>query len=248
MTQFVASASYDKYQIHLRDRILVAHANTYDGIMQDWLLIQQKINHQEIIQSNIQNKVQAILDQIEQVRKEQKQLKREILKTQNQTIEDDRKSSFTIESKNEMVISKASNQRVESDDDYQGDTETNKKPQRPHWRNKGQHVMQDPIHVIEEIFENQRKGVFGSFSENLLYTDKCGPWSTRDLAPISKEQFALPENWKWTTDWIIDTDPSIIGDTGWRYAMDWNTSWSVKPSKTTFVRRRRWVRERVYEG
>jgi len=44
----------------------------------------------------------------------------------------------------------------------------------------------------------------------------CGSWSTRDLNPITKESFVLPQDWKWTTEWVVATDPSIESDTGWR--------------------------------
>ena len=72
MTQFVTSANYDKYQIHLRDRILVAHAVSYEGLLQDWQTLQDKVNYLEIVNSNHPNKVQAILDILGVIRKEQK--------------------------------------------------------------------------------------------------------------------------------------------------------------------------------
>ena len=72
VTQFVTSANYDKYQIHLRDRILVAHAVSYEGLLQDWQTLQDKVNYLEIVNSNHPNKVQAILDILGVIRKEQK--------------------------------------------------------------------------------------------------------------------------------------------------------------------------------
>lgn len=58
MAQFVSSASYDRYQIILKNsRILLAHANSYDTIYQDWILLEQKVNCEEIVKSNIPNKV-----------------------------------------------------------------------------------------------------------------------------------------------------------------------------------------------
>jgi len=70
---------------------------------------------------------------------------------------------------------------------------------------------------LGEIFENERKVLFGEFSKRqLLYTDKGGAWSTRDLDPILKEQIVPSSNWKWAGEWRVETDPNIDDDDGWR--------------------------------
>ena len=68
-----------------------------------------------------------------------------------------------------------------------------------------------------EIFENERKGLLGAFAKrHMIYTDKAGPWSTRDLEAITKEQIIPPQDWSWDGEWTIETDDSIEDDDGWR--------------------------------
>lgn len=232
VSQFLTSASVDKYLIMLRDRIIVAHANTYDGIMEDWHLIESKVNYKEIIQSSNPNKVQAIIDAIENLVKEQKKFKKEV------------KSVAKPSEINDELTVVGSGTKSDDEKAYQGDTESKKSPEKFYRSEKSDSQER----VVEEIFENQRRGLLRDFSPKLLlYTDKCGPWSTRDLLPITKDQIVLHRNWVWDSEWMIDKDLNSPDDDGWRYAIDWNTQWSDKCTSTTFVRRRRWVRERVYE-
>lgn len=73
---------------------------------------------------------------------------------------------------------------------------------------------------MEEIFENERKSLLGVFTKkNLLYTDKSGTWSTRDLVPKTKDQIELPPTWKWVTEWEVETDENIEEDDGWRVGL-----------------------------
>ncbi|XP_031479692.1 uncharacterized protein LOC116250249 isoform X3 [Nymphaea colorata] len=108
--------------------------------------------------------------------------------------------------------------------------------------------------VTEEIFENQRyQPVSG-------WTSKCpgiskndpGPWSTRDYSHSSKDFFepALPNGWKWTSDWTIDKS-LFVDNEGWAYASDFQSlkwpplsSRMCRKSVLDFVRRRRWIRIR----
>ena len=111
-------------------------------------------------------------------------------------------------------------------------------------------IQQGP--VTEECFENQRyvmiKGWKGG---NLLPTDPP-KWSTADgrrrASPESIDP-QLPEGWKWTDEWKLDT--SGVKDDGWEYAMDFwkfNESRSRKPKAGMFdhARRRRWIRTREF--
>ena len=122
VTQFVTSANLDKYQIHLRDKILVAHAGTYQEIYQDWLTLEEKVNYVEILNSTTNpNKVQAILDIIDNVRKEeQKSFGSDFGK---QVIETVSKISAVATSSSTVLVSKDAKAESDGDDEYQGDTE-----------------------------------------------------------------------------------------------------------------------------
>jgi len=115
--------------------------------------------------------------------------------------------------------------------------------------------------VTEMIFENQRSSVLSinNFSsENLLKTDKCGPWSNKYGTPCNKEDIKLPKSnnsngWFWMTDWAIDyKSPKVNKNDGWQYAKSFEDKpemWSSEPIKGLSsiggcVRRRIWIRIR----
>ena len=116
--------------------------------------------------------------------------------------------------------------------------------------------------VVEELYENQRSGLFGDFSASLLLpTDSCGcaqfflckheyqhifsPWSDANGNARRREDFELPKGSDWRGDWRVDVRRDGVDKNGWEYAVNWNMTFTPEKGVTTFVRRRRWIRERA---
>ena len=112
------------------------------------------------------------------------------------------------------------------------------------------------------VFQNQRKQVLGSRgfgAENLLamerseWTDELGQPSQRSDPSL------LPEHWAWEEDWHI-VQTSETDEQGWQYCFNWPAQedtagmlrlfsgavWSGQEGGNTWVRRRRWQRQRRY--
>lgn len=109
--------------------------------------------------------------------------------------------------------------------------------------------IEDGTVVTEELFENQRSLVVGDYSPRYLIplADKCGPWSDMKGQPKNKEDFTLPSSdWQWISDWRVDTERSGVDSDGWEYAINWNLQWSAVRGAATYVRRRKWIRDRKY--
>ena len=106
-------------------------------------------------------------------------------------------------------------------------------------------------HAIEEVYENQRTLLLGDYSSKYLIplADTCGPWSDAKGIPRNPADVLLPgPGWSWVDEWHIDRSRPSVDPDGWQYAINWNGSWSPQRGVTTVVRRRRWIRERVYRG
>lgn len=104
----------------------------------------------------------------------------------------------------------------------------------------------------EELWENERRKLFGfKYSKNnLLPTDRRGPWSTKKGVPRRSMDIKLPANWEWIDEWSIDKERPGVDAEGWEYAFSWKSTWYPQPSSTThtFVRRRRWKRTRRFKN
>jgi tectonin beta-propeller repeat-containing protein 1 len=67
------------------------------------------------------------------------------------------------------------------------------------------------------------------------WSDECG------LAHRPKDSFQLPSgSWRWDTEWLVDYNQT--DEEGWRYAIDFPTSYHTEKSFRDCVRRRRWSR------
>eukprot|EP00757_Euglenozoa_sp_SAG-D1_P019890 gene19890-120_t len=106
---------------------------------------------------------------------------------------------------------------------------------------------------VVTIFENQRRALFGDFSEKLLPTDTRGKFSTETGEPQGRETLLDVTG---NSFWIINPKVHHYADCdskGWRYCFNWpssgvfacNLSWSKTNSNMTFVRQRKWVRTKV---
>lgn len=106
-----------------------------------------------------------------------------------------------------------------------------------------------PILVQEHCYENERWYIGLGFSErSLLSTDRYA-WSSKDgKVELRRESFYLPnDEWEWEGDWFVDK--SIECDIeGWEYALDFPRQYFGYQSKSSFVRRRRWARQRKFTG
>ncbi|KJE89332.1 hypothetical protein CAOG_000827 [Capsaspora owczarzaki ATCC 30864] len=101
--------------------------------------------------------------------------------------------------------------------------------------------------VVEEVWENQRSGLFGKFATKWLLPPERPAWSEQNGAPKPcKEDIHLPGvNWEWKTPWTICTTGRDCDAEGWEYAINWNTGWMPTVGAATYVRRRKWVRTRA---
>ena len=104
---------------------------------------------------------------------------------------------------------------------------------------------------VEEVYENQRRPMFGAFSaENLFVLDFRGKFSTRDASEVEdmERTFEKPNlSWGWADEWSPDT--RIAGMGGWLYATRWeddDSKWHPGPPRfVSFVRKRRLLRTRI---
>eukprot|EP00111_Clytia_hemisphaerica_P015840 TCONS_00046790-protein len=104
-----------------------------------------------------------------------------------------------------------------------------------------------PIIAVEHCYENQRWYVGLGFSEKSLISTDRPHWSSKDgKTELKRENFRLPnDRWQWEGDWYLDK--TIQCDTnGWEYALDFPREYYGYKAKTSFVRRRRWIRKRKF--
>eukprot|EP00658_Telonema_sp_P-2_P032047 TRINITY_DN23832_c0_g2_i8.p1 TRINITY_DN23832_c0_g2~~TRINITY_DN23832_c0_g2_i8.p1 ORF type:complete len:283 (-),score=60.31 TRINITY_DN23832_c0_g2_i8:176-1024(-) len=94
--------------------------------------------------------------------------------------------------------------------------------------------------VTVEVYENERKLPFGSYSASKLLPTDRAPWSSRDghkMAPRNEIGLQGIE-WSWDGPWR-----TIGGDVeGWEYALDFPRTYHSKKGLGDFVRRRCWRR------
>eukprot|EP01012_Entosiphon_sulcatum_P057736 TRINITY_DN81584_c0_g1_i1.p1 TRINITY_DN81584_c0_g1~~TRINITY_DN81584_c0_g1_i1.p1 ORF type:complete len:372 (+),score=46.69 TRINITY_DN81584_c0_g1_i1:39-1118(+) len=110
------------------------------------------------------------------------------------------------------------------------------------------------VSVVEHIYENQRRGIFGAFSaDNLKWTDFRGPWSDQQGNPLLKTAFTLPNaSWLWVGDWQISYERDCDRE-GWRYAFNWprtglfsgDSEWTSTATLLCWVRQRQLDRVRL---
>ena len=110
----------------------------------------------------------------------------------------------------------------------------------------------EAVHVVEEIFENQRYSILTlSWTSPFLLTDPRD-WSNAFGSPLDITDVKLPnDSWEWQTDWSIDLTGvgEEVDEGGWEYALDFSyfsgTSKRHLHQSLDCVRRRRWTRVRV---
>ncbi|KAG4306477.1 hypothetical protein PORY_000465 [Pneumocystis oryctolagi] len=108
--------------------------------------------------------------------------------------------------------------------------------------------------IIDVLYENQRGVCFCGtfmFSQNSLLFFDPSPWTDKDFrySPVNIFTATCPSpSWKWTWDkWKVDMYGNV-DEEGWSYSFSF---WSKKWYGTctwfhSFVRRRKWVRERQW--
>ncbi|XP_030386254.1 tectonin beta-propeller repeat-containing protein [Scaptodrosophila lebanonensis] len=111
------------------------------------------------------------------------------------------------------------------------------------------HLLDVPIRVKEESYENERWLPSIGFSKMLLPTDRFKYSSADGGQDRSVDKIRLPSMaWQWDGDWHLDLelDGQQLPEDGWMYALDFPASYSVKKSWNSYVRRRKWIRFRRY--
>ncbi|XP_014665242.1 PREDICTED: tectonin beta-propeller repeat-containing protein 1-like [Priapulus caudatus] len=108
-----------------------------------------------------------------------------------------------------------------------------------------------PIRVEESTYENQRYRVFkyGGWTDQLIFSDRYNFSSEDGTQHLRKDGFSLPSPaWKWESDWHIQesTGGQLLGSEGWMFAFDFPRKWHCEQQIKSFVRRRKWIRFRVY--
>ncbi|XP_046393744.1 tectonin beta-propeller repeat-containing protein [Ischnura elegans] len=113
------------------------------------------------------------------------------------------------------------------------------------------HSVDLPIRIKEEAFENQRWIPLGyGFSKNLLPTDRPHFSSEDGLVERELERVVLPSPaWQWEeSSWRVEAslNGQPLDAEGWTYAVDFPAAYHPEKSWKSCVRRRKWVRHRVY--
>lgn len=102
--------------------------------------------------------------------------------------------------------------------------------------------------VVEKVYENQRRPMFGSFSkDNLLITDWGGQFTDESQAQVL-ESITPPPNsaWFWIESYAADTARNGVDMNGWEYgSFSWNSKFSARVSMFDFVRKRRLLHTRI---
>jgi len=106
-----------------------------------------------------------------------------------------------------------------------------------------------PIRVKESYYENQRWNPLDGFCNNLLPTDRPRFSSIDGTLERSPETIHPPTMaWTWDDDWHIETlfNGHQLQMGGWTYAVDFPAEYYEKKGFTSCVRRRKWIRNRIY--
>lgn len=123
--------------------------------------------------------------------------------------------------------------------------------------------------VEEEVFENERFQPFRNWGHtwpgHFLPSDRTGHWSDvggrpggADSMEFDKVAPALKKGWAWMEgEWQVDMaglESDAVDADGWAYAFDFSLlrhpppALAGKPTRSSFVRRRRWCRTRIRTG
>ncbi|XP_071442463.1 tectonin beta-propeller repeat-containing protein [Hetaerina americana] len=112
------------------------------------------------------------------------------------------------------------------------------------------HSIDLPIRIKEEAFENQRWFPRDGYSKKLLPTDRPNFSSEDGLQRRELENVHLPSlAWKWEeSSWRVEAslNGQPLDAEGWTYAVDFPAVYHPQKSWSSCVRRRKWVRHRVY--
>ncbi|XP_064478481.1 tectonin beta-propeller repeat-containing protein 1-like isoform X2 [Ornithodoros turicata] len=107
----------------------------------------------------------------------------------------------------------------------------------------------DKIRVPEVTYENQRWGIKEGYCTPFLPTDRPH-WSSEDgLSARPKESITLRSgNWEWEDCWHIDgkLDGVPLKPEGWAYCLGFPYTYTPRKKWNSFVRRRKWIRNRHY--
>ncbi len=97
--------------------------------------------------------------------------------------------------------------------------------------------------AVTEVYECQRSYLFGGWSNKLMPTDR-GNWVTRDNRESFNTRSSIQPrpHWHWVDDWKVDRALEPCDRDGWRYAVDFGSTYYPADSPLLFVRRRRWIR------
>eukprot|EP01063_Lacrimia_lanifica_P005786 TRINITY_DN1349_c0_g4_i1.p1 TRINITY_DN1349_c0_g4~~TRINITY_DN1349_c0_g4_i1.p1 ORF type:complete len:2965 (+),score=707.36 TRINITY_DN1349_c0_g4_i1:77-8971(+) len=94
-------------------------------------------------------------------------------------------------------------------------------------------------------YENQRFYPCIGWTDTLLASDPL-PWCCKHgKLAATRYDFRLPKGWKWIGDWHVDKDRTCDAS-GFQYASSWDGMFHNRRKVMDFVRRRRWVRRRIY--
>ncbi|KAK4046502.1 hypothetical protein OIV83_006028 [Microbotryomycetes sp. JL201] len=116
-------------------------------------------------------------------------------------------------------------------------------------------VTQESERVVTDILYEHQRGLvlFGlpQFSASALLQVDPSPWTDHKLrnSPLSRHDFSLPTPfWFWIDrEWMVDMSGDV-DEQGWTYAVRFRSKyWRGLPETwRSFVRRRRWIRRRIY--
>uniref|UniRef100_A0A0P6H8Z5 Tectonin beta-propeller repeat-containing protein n=1 Tax=Daphnia magna TaxID=35525 RepID=A0A0P6H8Z5_9CRUS len=108
-----------------------------------------------------------------------------------------------------------------------------------------------PIRIREESYENQRWNPIDGFSNKLLPTDRPFYSSQDGLTDRDLKRVKLPSQaWVWDEQWHLELlhEGQHLDAEGWMYAVDFPRAYSNTKAWNSCVRRRKWVRNRRYNG
>ncbi|KAM0792926.1 hypothetical protein ACM66B_002685 [Microbotryomycetes sp. NB124-2] len=116
-------------------------------------------------------------------------------------------------------------------------------------------VRQEQERVVTDVLYEHQRGLvlFGlpQFSSAALFQVDPSPWTDHRLknSPLSRHDFSLPTPfWHWVDrEWMVDMSGDV-DEQGWTYAVRFRSKyWRGLPDTwRSFVRRRRWIRRRIY--
>jgi hypothetical protein len=103
--------------------------------------------------------------------------------------------------------------------------------------------------TVEEVYENQRRFIFGCFSaDNLRTLDFRGAFSTENGCEVQNDHRKPNRYWVWLELDEPDRTLKKAAENGWMYASDWQTSrnnYEKEISIFHFVRTRRLLHTRI---